>query len=137
MAFREELVVHTEGRSTVDITRKVADAVARAGVSDGLATVFVHHTSASLFINENADPDVRADLERFLSRLVQDGDPLFEHVAEGPDDMPSHVRSVLTATSLGVPVASGRLDLGTWQGIYLWEHRTSPHRRRVSVTVVG
>lgn len=137
MAFRDDFVVHTEGRGTIDITRKVADIVARAGVDEGLATVFVHHTSASLFINENADPDVRADLERFLSRLVPDGDPIFRHVAEGDDDMPSHVKSVLTAVSLAVPVAGGRLDLGTWQGLYLWEHRLAPHRRRVSVTVVG
>lgn len=137
MVFRDDVTVRTGGRSMVDITRAVAEAVARAQVTVGLATVFVHHTSASLLINENADPDVRGDLERFMARLVPDGDRLFRHTAEGPDDMPAHVRSVLTATSLSIPVADGRLDLGTWQGVYLWEHRTAPHRRRISVTVVG
>lgn len=136
MAHRDELAIQTQGRSTTEITREVQGIVAGAGVDVGLCTVFVHHTSASLFINENADPDVRVDLERFLSRLVKDGDPLFQHTAEGPDDMPAHVRSVLTATSLSIPVVNGRLDLGTWQGIYLWEHRHAPHRRRVSVTVL-
>jgi len=97
----------------------------------------VHHTSASLIICENADPDVRSDLERFLARLVPDGDALFEHTAEGPDDMPSHVRSVLTQTSLGLPIAGGRLDLGTWQGLYLYEHRRAPHHRRISLSIVG
>lgn len=137
MVVREDLQLSTRGRSTIDITRDVARVVHAADVQTGLCTVFVHHTSASLFINENADPTVRADLERFLSRLVKDGDPIFRHTAEGPDDMAAHVRSVLTATSLSIPVSRGRLDLGTWQGVYLWEHRTAPHRRRVSVTVVG
>jgi secondary thiamine-phosphate synthase enzyme len=136
-AHRAEWRVETRGRGTTDITGDVQRAVAQSGIADGLATVFVHHTSASLFINENADPDVRADLERFLSRLVPDGDSIYEHTAEGVDDMPAHVRSVLTATSLGVPVSGGRCDLGTWQGIYLWEHRHRAHRRKVSVTVVG
>ena len=103
----------------------------------GLATVFVLHTSASLIICENADPTVRRDLEAFAARLVPDGDRLFEHDAEGPDDMPAHVRTVLTQTSIGVPISDSRMTLGTWQGLYLWEHRTSPHQRRVSVTVVG
>jgi secondary thiamine-phosphate synthase enzyme len=135
---REELLIETPGRGTTDITRRVQEIVRAAGADgDGLATVFVHHTSASLFINENADPDVRRDLDAFLERLVPDGDPLYTHTDEGPDDMPAHVRSVLTATSLGVPVKAGRCDLGTWQGIYLWEHRHRPHRRRVSVTVVA
>jgi len=129
--------VATRGRGTYEITGEVQTAVARSGVSDGLCTVFVHHTSASLIINENADPDVQRDLDAFLSRLVPDGDPLYVHTAEGPDDMAAHVRSVLTATSLSIPVADGRCDLGTWQGVYLWEHRTRPHRRRVTVSVVG
>lgn len=137
MVFRDDIVVQTRGRSMIDVTREVAEVVARAQVASGLATVFVHHTSASLLVNENADPDVRGDLERFMRRLVPDGDRLFRHTAEGPDDMPAHVRSVLTATSLSIPVARGRLDLGTWQGLYLWEHRTAPHRRRISVTVIG
>lgn len=136
-AHRATFTIETRGRGTTDITERVQAAVREASVDDGLATVFVHHTSASLFINENADPDVRRDLDAFLGRLVPDGDPLYVHTAEGPDDMPAHVRSVLTATSLGIPVASGRCDLGTWQGVFLWEHRTREHRRRVSVVVTG
>jgi secondary thiamine-phosphate synthase enzyme len=134
---RQFFEVATRGRGTYEITDRVQTAVAQAGIAEGLCTVFVHHTSASLIVNENADPQVRRDLDAFLERLVPDGDPLFRHTAEGPDDMPAHVRSVLTATSLGIPVARGRCDLGTWQGLYLWEHRTSGHRRRISVTVVG
>ncbi len=137
MAHRESFVVETRGRALLDVTARVADVVRRSGVRDGLATVFVHHTSASLLINENADPDVLRDLEAWLSRLVRDGDPAFVHTAEGPDDMSAHVRSALTATTLGVPVADGRCDLGTWQAIYLWEHRHAPHARRVSVVVTG
>ena len=137
MVHRESFEVATRGRGTIDITRKVAEVVARSGAKDGLATVFVHHTSASLIVCENADPTVRGDLETVIGTLVTDGDPRFDHDAEGPDDMAAHARSVLTQTSLGVPVAAGALDLGTWQGLYLWEHRTSPHRRRVSVTVVA
>ena len=137
MAYRDTLTVSTEGRGTYAITDRVARAVGAAGVDTGLCTVFLHHTSASLILCENADPSVRSDLEAFFARLVPDGDPLFTHTAEGPDDMPAHVRTVLTQNSLAVPVAGGRLDLGTWQGLYVWEHRTSPHRRRVSITVVA
>ncbi len=111
--------------------------VARSGVSTGLCHVFVHHTSASLIIQENADPDVQHDLNAFMDRLVPDGDPLFRHTAEGPDDMPAHVRSVLTATSLNIPVSGGRLALGIWQGLYLWEHRTRASGRRITVTIQG
>jgi len=125
------------GRGTHDLTAELQEVVRAAGVSRGLCTVFVHHTSASLMVCENADIDVRRDLERFLARLVPDGDKLFRHTAEGPDDMPSHVRSVLTQTSLGLPVKQHKLDLGTWQGVYLYEHRHEPHVRRVSVTIVG
>lgn len=131
------LEIATRGRGTYDVTAEIARAVAASGVRDGLATVWIHHTSASLIISENADPDVRRDLDAFLARLVPDGDPLFVHTAEGVDDMPAHVRSVLTQTSIGIPVIAGRLALGTWQGVYLWEHRTSPHRRRLTVTVIG
>jgi secondary thiamine-phosphate synthase enzyme len=99
--------------------------------------VFTHHTSASLIISENADPSVRRDLERFMSRIVPDGDPSFEHDAEGPDDMPAHIRAVLTTTGLSVPISAGRLALGTWQGVYLWEHRHRPHRRQITITVMG
>ena len=133
----QTLRIRTRGRETRDITRDVQDAIRQASVDQGLCTVFVHHTSASLIICENADPQVRRDLEAFAARLVPDGDPLFEHTAEGPDDMPAHVRSVLTQTSLGIPVAGGRADLGTWQGVYLWEHRTHGHERRVTINVVG
>jgi secondary thiamine-phosphate synthase enzyme len=135
MIHRGDLTVATRGRGTYEITNAVAAIAQKA--REGLATVFVHHTSASLLICENADPDVRRDLEAFMARLVPDGDRLFTHDAEGPDDMPAHVRTVLTQTSIGVPILDGKLALGTWQGIYLWEHRTSPHQRRVSVTVVG
>lgn len=134
---RESLAVETDGRGLFEITDRVQRAVVDSGISDGLCTVFIHHTSASLIISENADPDVRRDFDAFFARLVPDGDRLYTHTAEGPDDMPSHVRSVLTQTSLGVPVVKGRCDLGTWQGIYVWEHRTAAHRRRVSVLVQG
>jgi len=129
--------VHTRGRGTTEVTRQVQDAVAASGISDGLCTVFIHHTSASLVINENADPDVQRDLDAFLSRLVPDGDRLYVHTMEGPDDMPAHVRTALTQTSLSIPVTGGRCALGTWQGVFVWEHRHQGHRRRVTVTVVG
>jgi secondary thiamine-phosphate synthase enzyme len=137
MFFRGELTVATKGRGTYDITHDVSAIVGSSKAKRGLATVFVHHTSASLIICENADPSVRADLESFAARLVPDGDRMFSHDDEGPDDMPAHVRTILTQTSIGVPVVDGAMDLGTWQGLYLWEHRTSPHRRRITVTVLG
>ena len=133
----DELVIETRGRSLVDVTERVDRIVKESRIASGLCNVFIRHTSASLIINENADPDVRRDLERFLSDLVKDGDPRFVHTAEGPDDMPSHVRSVLTATSMSIPVREGRLSLGTWQGLYLWEHRHDGHRRKLDVTVIG
>ena len=133
----ETVTVATSGRGTSDITREVARVVRAAEVDGGVCHVFIHHTSASLMVCENADPDVRSDLERFLRRLVPDGDPIYQHTAEGPDDMPAHVRSVLTQTTLTLPVAGGELALGTWQGVYLWEHRLSPHRRQVTVSVLG
>ncbi len=134
---QDSLELATRGRGSYDITERVAAVVSGSGVQAGLCHVFVHHTSASLMLCENADPDVRRDLEAFMARLVPDGDPLFRHTAEGPDDMPAHVRTVLTQTGLAIPVRDGRLALGTWQGIYLWEHRTRGHRRRITVTVVG
>ena len=133
----EQLEVATRGRGIVDITAQVQAVVQRSAVRTGLCHLFIHHTSASLIVTENADPEVHRDLERFMSRLVPDGDPLFKHDDEGPDDMPAHVRSVLTQASLAVPVVDGRCDLGTWQGLYVWEHRHAPHPRRVTVTVVG
>ncbi len=137
MFFRGELTIATKGRGTYDITRDVASIVGNSKARDGLATVFVHHTSASLIICENADPSVRKDLETFAARLVPDGDRMFTHDDEGPDDMPAHVRTILTQTSIGIPIVGAAMDLGTWQGLYLWEHRTSPHRRRITVTVLG
>ncbi|HKE15298.1 MAG TPA: secondary thiamine-phosphate synthase enzyme YjbQ [Kofleriaceae bacterium] len=133
----ETITVATRGRGITDITEEVARIVRASEADDGLCNVFLHHTSASLILCENADPTVRSDLERFAARLVPDGDPLFEHTDEGPDDMPAHVRTVLTQSSLCLPIAGGGLALGTWQGIYLWEHRLSPHRRQVTVSVVG
>jgi secondary thiamine-phosphate synthase enzyme len=135
--FARSLSIATAGRGTRDISGEVQRVVAESGVQSGLCHVFIHHTSASLIISENADPTVQSDLERFLARLVPDGDPLFAHTAEGPDDMPAHVRSVLTQTSLSLPIANGRCDLGTWQGVYLWEHRYRDHRRKITVSVLG
>ena len=131
------LVVETRGRGLVDFTRPVAAWVAQSGFETGLLTLFVRHTSASLLIQENADPDVRGDLDRFFARLVPDGDTLFRHQDEGPDDMPSHIRTALTAVSLTIPLAGGRLALGTWQGVYLWEHRLRAHRREVAAHLLG
>jgi secondary thiamine-phosphate synthase enzyme len=137
MYHSETFTLGTRGRGTYEITDRVERIVADAGVSRGLCNIFIHHTSASLIVCENAAPDVRRDLERFAARLVPDGDPLFHHIDEGPDDMPAHVRSILTQTSISIPVRDGRCDLGTWQGVYLWEHRTSPHSRRITVSVLG
>jgi secondary thiamine-phosphate synthase enzyme len=131
------LDIDTPGRALVEITRPVTEWVDAQRVRTGLLTLFIRHTSASLLIQENADPDVQADLNRFLARLVPDGDPLFRHRDEGPDDMPAHVRAALTAVQLSVPVLNGRLALGTWQGIYVWEHRLRPHRRQVVLHLLG
>jgi secondary thiamine-phosphate synthase enzyme len=128
--------ISSRGRSFEDITDKVRASVRAAGVRTGLCNVFLRHTSASLFICENADPSVRRDLERFMQRIAPDGDPQYEHDTEGPDDMPSHIRSTLAGVSVNVPVQEGELRLGTWQGIYLWEHRTAAHEREIVVTVV-
>jgi secondary thiamine-phosphate synthase enzyme len=137
MVHTESFTIATRGRGTYDVTEAVQRIVAASDMTRGLCTVFVHHTSASLIISENADADVRRDLDAFMARLVPDGDAIFRHTAEGPDDMPSHVRSALTQTSLGIPIARGRCDLGTWQGLYLWEHRRAAHQRRITVTLVG
>lgn len=132
-----ELVVSTRGRGFYEITDEVARCVTASRFQTGLASLHLQHTSASLLIQENADPEVRRDLERFFSRLVPDGDTLFRHTLEGADDMPAHVRTALTTVNLGIPIASGRLALGTWQGIYLWEHRTHPHRRQITLHLLG
>lgn len=134
---QRSLAISTKGQGLYDITREVAAVVAAARIGTGLATVFCRHTSCSLLINENADPDVRHDLEAVIKRLVPEGDPAYIHTLEGPDDMPAHIKTALTATSLAIPVGEGRMTLGTWQGIYLFEHRRAPHRREIVVHVVG
>jgi secondary thiamine-phosphate synthase enzyme len=133
----EQLQVRTSGKGTVEITDDVARAVAKSGIASGTATVFVQHTSCSLIIMENADPSARRDLEEYFDRLVPEDAPYFEHTAEGSDDMPSHIRMVLTRSSEVIPIAQGRMQLGTWQGIFLFEHRRAPHRRTIIVTVMG
>ena len=137
MISQQQLEIGTDGRGTYDLSDQVQQVVADSRITTGFCQVFIRHTSASLMICENADPAVMQDLETFMVRQVPDGDPMFTHTAEGPDDMPAHVRSVLTQTDLTLPVADGRCALGTWQGIYLWEHRFAPHQRRVVVTVSG
>jgi secondary thiamine-phosphate synthase enzyme len=136
-ARSKTITIETRGRGTTEITDEIRTAVGESGIRDGLCTVFIHHTSASLIVNENADRDVQRDLEAFLTRLVPDGDSLYVHTMEGPDDMPAHVKTALTQTSLSIPVVDGRCALGTWQGVFLWEHRRRGHQRRVTVTVVG
>ena len=133
----DSLTVATQGRGFYEITDRIQERVRGSGIQTGLMTLHLEHTSASLLIQENADPEVRRDLERFMSRLIPDGDSLFRHVCEGDDDMPAHVRTVLTAVNLTIPIRQGALTLGTWQGIYLWEHRTHPHRRQLTVHVLG
>lgn len=134
---QSELTIRTRGQKLYEITADVQAAVRETGIATGLVTVFCRHTSCSLIINENADPDVRHDLEAFMTRLVPDGDPAFIHTLEGPDDMAAHIKTALTATSLSIPVASGAMVLGIWQGIYLFEHRKAPHARRVVIHVAG
>lgn len=137
MIVQKEIDVMTEGRGTYEITQKVQQAVRQAGITTGLCHVFVRHTSASVILCENADPQVRSDLERYMARYVPDGDKIFQHVMEGEDDMPAHVRTILTQSDLSIPVSLGQCSLGTWQGIFLWEHRTSGFLRRLTVTVQG
>jgi len=137
MVFQSKLTFATQGRGTTSITDAIREQVRLSGVRTGLCHLFLQHTSASLVLCENADPDVRTDLERYMTRLVADGDPIFEHTAEGPDDMPAHIRTIISGSDLTLPVTNGQCDLGTWQGVYLWEHRTARHRRRLTVTVYG
>ncbi|MDB6016358.1 MAG: secondary thiamine-phosphate synthase enzyme [Pedosphaera sp.] len=132
-----EIEVSTRVRGFYEITGPVTDWVRQQVIEDGLLTLHLRHTSASLLIQENADPEVRRDLERFFSRLVPDGDSIFRHTAEGEDDMPAHVRTALTAVNLSIPIVAGQLALGTWQGIYVWEHRQQPHSRRVAAHIIG
>ena len=129
--------IQSQGRGTIAINSEIDQLIRKSGVDTGLCHIFIHHTSASLIITENADSDVRRDLENYFSKLVVDGDPAYFHDQEGPDDMSAHIRSILTQSEISIPISAGRLATGTWQGIYLWEHRTSPHRRRLTVTLHG
>ncbi len=133
----EELSLSTSGQGLYEVTQRIRAVVRGSQIDTGLCTVFVRHTSASLVIQENADPSAQRDLEAFINKLVPENYPGFTHTAEGPDDMPSHIKGALTATSLGIPVVNGELVLGTWQGIFFWEHRRHPHRRRFTVHVIG
>ncbi|MDH3979763.1 MAG: secondary thiamine-phosphate synthase enzyme YjbQ [Gammaproteobacteria bacterium] len=137
MIAQHTIEFRTRGRGSYAITGQLQDLVGQAGVKTGLCHIFLQHTSASLMLCENADPDVRVDLETFMSRLAPDADPALVHTAEGPDDMPAHIRTVLTHSDLSLPVGKGRCLLGTWQGVYIWEHRQSGHQRRLIVTISG
>lgn len=133
--MQEIISIKTQGRNTIDITNEVKKLVRRSSIQEGLCHLFIQHTSASLILCENADPDVRSDLENFMQRMVKDGDPLFKHQSEGSDDMPAHIRSILTSSSLTLPIANGKCLLGIWQGIYLWEHRLHMQVRNIIVTI--
>ena len=137
MVYQDTLSYSTLGRGTSNITRQVEEVIAQSNIKQGLVNVFVHHTSASLILCENADPTVRKDLEYFMEKITPDGDPMYQHRDEGPDDMSAHVRTVLTDSSLTIPINNGRTLLGTWQGVYLWEHRTHPHHRKITITIYG
>lgn len=137
MTYQNILHIDTPGRGTYNITREIENCIAQSNIKTGLAHIFVQHTSASLIICENADPVVRQDLERFMARLTPDGDTIYQHTMEGPDDMPAHTRAILTKMDLTIPVINGHSGLGTWQGVFLYEHRTHPHRRGIVVTVQG
>jgi len=137
MIEQHKLIVQTSGRATLNVTGEVERLLRQSPIEQGLCHLFLHHTSASLIITENADSDVRRDLENYISKIVRDGDPDYRHDAEGPDDMAAHIRSVLTQSEITIPVQGGRLALGTWQGLYLWEHRYRPHRRQLTVTLHG
>ena len=137
MVFQTSISLSTLGRGTSNITRQIEEIIQQSKIGTGLVNLFVQHTSASLILCENADPDVRHDLESFMGKITPDGDPMYKHRDEGPDDMSAHVRTVLTDSSLTIPINNGRTLLGTWQGIYLWEHRTHPHNRRITITIYG
>ncbi len=137
MIIQYQTSIQTQGRATIDITPEIEHIIAKSDIKTGLCHIFIQHTSASLIITENADSNVRKDLENYISRLVKDGDPAYLHDAEGPDDMAAHIRSILTQSEISIPICDGILAMGTWQGIYLWEHRTSPHRRNLTVTLQG
>jgi len=133
--MQQTFYVKTSGRSFIDITNTINEIIAKESINIGLCNVFLHHTSASLTLAENYDTSVRDDLESFMQALAPDGDPSYTHTAEGPDDMPSHIRSVLTQNSITIPITQNKLALGTWQGIYLWEHRFAPNNRKITLTI--
>jgi len=135
--FTKDWSLRTKGKGTYEITDSVSDALNESGLKQGIVSVFVKHTSCSLVLMENADPTARVDLERFMDDLVPDDYPYFVHTMEGPDDMPSHIKMCLTRSSENLPFSDGKLDLGTWQGIFLWEHRVAPHNRKLVITVLG
>ena len=137
VVIQKSIELRTPGRSSIELTRQVQEIVKNSPITLGICHIFIHHTSASLILCENADPSVRSDLENFMQRLVPDGDPLFRHTAEGADDMPAHIRNILTENSISLPISEGRCILGTWQGIYLWEHRVQSHSRKITVTIYG
>ncbi len=137
MIEQQTITLQTEGRGTINITGEIEQLLRVSSIEQGLCHVFVHHTSASLIITENADSNVRRDLENFIARLVLDGDPAYLHDQEGPDDMAAHIRSVLTQSEITIPIRAGRLALGTWQGLFLWEHRHHGHRRNITLTLTG
>ncbi|MDH3342216.1 MAG: secondary thiamine-phosphate synthase enzyme YjbQ [Gammaproteobacteria bacterium] len=137
MVHQQQLRFSTSGRGTYNISQQINEVIEKSGVKTGICQIFIQHTSASLILCENADPAVRTDLDAFMKRLVPDGDSLFKHTDEGPDDMSAHVRTILTESSLSIPLHEGKASLGIWQGIYLWEHRTSSFKRNISVTIIG
>ena len=137
MIDQQTLHFSTRGRGTYNITREITDAINKSGINAGICQIFIQHTSASLILCENADRTVQEDLDAWMTRLVRDGDSLYKHNDEGPDDMAAHIRTILTQSSLSIPISNGRCDLGIWQGIYLWEHRTHAHRRNIVVTIMG
>ena len=137
MLSQTKLRFSTTGRGTYNITEQIAESINKSGIKSGICHIFIQHTSASLILCENADKTVREDLETYMAKLVKDGDSMYKHKDEGPDDMAAHIRTVLTQSSLSIPIQKGRCDLGIWQGVFLWEHRTHPHKRDVAVTILG
>jgi len=137
MLYQQKLRFSTTGRGTYNITQQITETIEKSGIKNGICHVFIQHTSASLILCENADKTVREDLNAFMARLVKDGDSSYAHRTEGPDDMAAHIRTVLTQSSLAIPVQKGKCDLGIWQGVFLWEHRTIPHKRNLAVTIIG
>lgn len=137
MLSQSKLRFSTTGRGTYNITRRIEDAITKSNIKAGICHVFIQHTSASLILCENADKTVREDLDAYMAKLVKDGDSMYKHKDEGPDDMAAHIRTILTQSSLSIPIHKGKCDLGIWQGVFLWEHRTAPHKRDIAVTILG